>query len=113
MIGTIVAVLALVGAFFQVVAALGVLRMPDLFTRMHASTKAGTLGASILVAAVAVAFRTTSVTMRCLGLIVFLCLTAPVVAHMVGRAAYFYGGIRLWKGTGIIEVPQDPRQAEE
>lgn len=110
--GLIVA-LVLAGAFFMVVAALGVLRMPDLFTRMHAATKAGTVGASLLLIAVAVAFGTTSVTMRCLGIIVFLCLTAPVVAHIVGRAAYFSAGIRLWSGTSIIEVPQDAEQVEE
>lgn len=109
----VVAALVLTGTFFMVVASLGVLRMPDLFTRMHAATKAGTLGASILLMAAALAFRTTSVTMRCLAIIAFLCLIAPLAAHLVGRAAYFYGGIRLWQGTTINEVPQDPGQAEE
>lgn len=102
-----VSALILAGAFFMGVAALGVLRMPDLMTRMHAATKAGTLGASLLVVSVAVAFRTVSVAMRCVAIVVFLCLTAPVVAHMVGRAAYFFTRIPLWKGTAIIEVPRE------
>jgi multicomponent Na+:H+ antiporter subunit G len=111
-----VALVVLVGAFFMVVAALGVLRMPDLLTRMHASTKAGTLGATMLIVAVALAFRETSVTVRCLAIVVFLCLTAPVVAQVIGRVGYFELKVRLWKGT-IVEVPQDdpdgPQEREE
>jgi multicomponent Na+:H+ antiporter subunit G len=110
MIEALVSLLILIGAFFMAVAALGVLRMPDLLIRMHAATKAGTLGASILIVAVAIAFRTMSVTMRCIAIVVFLCLTAPVVAHVVGRAAYFTTRIRLWEGTTIVEVPRDPEQ---
>lgn len=101
-----VSLLVLSGAFFMVVAALGVLRMPDLLTRMHASTKAGTMGASLLLASVAADFRDSSVTMRCVAIIVFLCLTAPVVAHVIGRAGYFWTRVRLWQGT-IVEVAQD------
>jgi multicomponent Na+:H+ antiporter subunit G len=101
-----VALVVLFGAFFMVVAALGVLRMPDLLTRMHASTKAGTLGAVLLIASVALAYRETSVTMRCVAIVVFLCLTAPVVAQVIGRAGYFELKLRLWQGT-IVEVPQD------
>lgn len=108
-----IAVLILIGAFFMVVAALGVLRMPDLLIRMHASTKAGTLGASILILSVALAYQETSVTVRCLAIVLFLCLTAPVVAHVVGRVAYFSTHVRLWEKTTIVEVPQESEQAGE
>ncbi len=91
------------GAFFMIVAALGVLRMPDLLMRMHAATKAGTLGAGMVLIAVAVHYGELGIAMRAIATVVFLFLTAPVAAHMIGRAAYFVG-IRLWEGTFIDEI---------
>lgn len=87
----------------MLVAAVGVIRMPDLPMRMHAATKAGTLGAGLILAAVAVLYGDLGVTMRAVATIVFLFLTAPVAAHMIGRAAYFVG-IELWEGTRVDEL---------
>jgi multicomponent Na+:H+ antiporter subunit G len=84
----VAAVLVLVGAAFCVIAGIGVLRMPDVFMRMHASTKAGTLGAGLIMVAAAVAFDTTGAAARALGAMAFILLTAPVAAHVIGRAAY-------------------------
>ena len=87
----------------MLVAAVGVLRMPDLLMRMHAATKAGTLGAGLLLGAVAAYYEQLGVTMRAGATIVFLLLTAPVAAHMIGRAAYVVG-IELWEGTLLDEL---------
>jgi multicomponent Na+:H+ antiporter subunit G len=92
----IMAGLVLLGGFFCVVAGLGVLRLPDVLIRMHASTKAGTLGSGLILAAVAIFFADTATTTRALATILFLLITAPVAAHMIGRAA-FRSGIALWK----------------
>ncbi len=92
------AVLMLGGAFFVFVAALGAVRLPDLFLRMHAATKAGTLGAGIILIAALLVFDTTAVTTKSLLVFVFLLLTAPVAAHVLGRAAY-YDGVELWSRT--------------
>lgn len=86
--------LILGGALFMLVAALGVFRLPDLFMRMHAATKAGTLGAGLLLLAVAVHYGELGLTTRALATIVFLLLTAPISAHAIGRAAY-YSGVRV------------------
>lgn len=83
--------LMLTGALFMLVGGLGVLRMPDLFLRMSASTKAATLGTSSLLIAVAVYFGEVGVASRAVATIVFLLLTAPIAAHMLGRAGYFIG----------------------
>lgn len=99
----ITALLMSVGAFFMVVASLGVLRMPDLFLRMSASAKASTLGAGALLLAVAVHFGTVGVTTRAFATIVFLLLTTPIAAHMLGRAGYFVG-VRLVPTTFIDEL---------
>jgi multicomponent Na+:H+ antiporter subunit G len=107
----IAALLMLAGAFFVVVSALGALRMPDLFLRMHAATKAGTLGAGLILAAALVVFGTTAVTTKAVLTFVFLLLTAPVGAHVLGRAAY-YDGVPLWDRTEVDALKGKYDEAE-
>jgi len=101
------------GSLFSLVAALGMLRLPDTIMRMHAATKAGTLGAGLILIAEAVFYQEIGITLRALAAIVFLLMTAPVAAHLIGRAAY-YSGIKLWKKTCIDQLkdlyPQTGRQ---
>ncbi|BAU58453.1 Na(+) H(+) antiporter subunit G [Halorhodospira halochloris] len=92
------ALLLLLGGGLMLIAAIGALRLPDLLTRMHATTKAGALGASLTIAAVAVHFADVEITARALVIIVFIVLTAPVAAHVIGRAGYFVG-VPLCDGT--------------
>jgi multicomponent Na+:H+ antiporter subunit G len=99
----IAAGLMLTGATFSLLAAVGVLRMPDLFTRMQATTKSATLGAGCLMLGVTVNFGDLGVAARALAVILFLFLTAPVGSHMLGRAAYFLG-VPLWAGTHLDEL---------
>jgi multicomponent Na+:H+ antiporter subunit G len=70
--------------------------MPDLLTRMHATTKAGALGAGLIMLAVAVHFAEAAVVARAVGVILFIMLTAPVAAHAIGRAGYFVG-VPFWE----------------
>ena len=95
--------LMVIGAAFGLLASLGVIRMPDLFMRMQAATKASTLGIGCIVLAVAVHFGELGVTTRALAMIIFVVLTAPVAAHMIARASYFVG-VPLWEGTLIDEL---------
>jgi CPA2 family monovalent cation:H+ antiporter-2 len=96
-------ILMMIGASFGLLASVGVLRMPDLFMRMQAVTKASTLGIGCIVLAVAVQFGELGVTTRALATITFVFLTAPVAAHMIARASYFVG-VSLWEGTIIDEL---------
>ncbi|MBS3981714.1 MAG: monovalent cation/H(+) antiporter subunit G [Rhodobacteraceae bacterium] len=101
----VMATLILLGSLFCLAAGIGVLRLPDVLIRMHASTKAGTLGAGLVLSAVAVFFGDTGTITRAVSGILFLLLTAPVAAHMIGRAA-FKAGVPLWKtkvDEGVIE----------
>lgn len=95
--------LMIIGAAFALLAGAGVVRMPDLFMRMQAATKASTLGIGCIVLAVAVHFGDLGVTTRAVATIIFVFLTAPVAAHMIGRASYFVG-VPLWEGTIIDEL---------
>jgi multicomponent Na+:H+ antiporter subunit G len=87
MIAYVAGVLCLLGGAFAVIAALGILRLPDVLTRMHASTKAGTLASALILVAVAIEFREMGVTAKAVAAILFLMLTAPLAAHMLGRSA--------------------------
>ena len=91
----IAALLLLAGSLLMLLAALGALRMPDLLMRMHATTKAGALGSGLIMLAVAMFFGSAEVWARVLAIIAFIMLTAPVAAHMIGRAGYFVG-VPLW-----------------
>lgn len=97
------AALLVVGAFFMLLAGLGVLRLPDLFMRLQASTKASTLGVGCMLLGVAVHFQDLAVTARAVLVVAFFFVTAPVGAHVIARAAYAVG-VPLWKGTIIDEM---------
>jgi multicomponent Na+:H+ antiporter subunit G len=92
----------LLGSGFMLIASIGIIRMPDVFTRMQASAKAGTLGASCMLLGVAIHFNDLGVTTRALAIILFAFLTAPVGAHMIARAAHFVG-VEMWE-TRINEL---------
>ncbi len=112
---TLIAVLLTSGTFFALVAAIGVLRFPDIYMRLSAASKASTLGTSLILAAVALFFNSASVAGKVVAIIAFTLLTAPVAAHMLGRAAYF-SGEPLWKesvrdelgASGIWMQSDDP-----
>lgn len=92
----IVAVLLAVGSFFLLIGTIGLLRLPDVYNRMHATSKATTLGAASLFLAGAVYFGPKGPGLVSLVGIVFLFLTAPTGAHVISRAAQkmgvpFYG----------------------
>lgn len=100
--------LVVVGATLALLAGVGVVRMPDVFTRMQASTKASTLGLGCLLAALAIRHPDVSVVMKALSIAAFMMLTTAVSAHVIARAAA-RSGAPLWKGTLIDERPVEHR----
>ena len=96
--------LLMAGATLGLLAAVGVLRMPDVFTRMQASTKASTLGLGCLLAALVLQRPESSILIRAGSIAAFVMLTAAVAAHVIARAAALTGA-PLWKGTLIDERP--------
>lgn len=93
----------LVGAVLIFIAALGVARFPDLFTRMHAASKATSLGIGFMVAAVAIWLPSAGVITKAAAIILFFFLTTPIAAHMLSRAAYMLK-VPLWPETRIDEL---------
>ncbi|MDL2403850.1 monovalent cation/H(+) antiporter subunit G [Rhizobium mayense] len=87
----IVAFLLLAGALFSLVASIGIIRLPDLYSRMHAASKAGTVGSGLLLLAVGVHSQDLPILARALAGFVFFVLTAPISAHLLARAAHVAG----------------------
>ncbi|MGV8881820.1 MAG: monovalent cation/H(+) antiporter subunit G [Rhodoglobus sp.] len=82
------------GAFLSVAAGVGLVRFPDALSRLHAATKPQILGLIFVLAAIALGERSWSTLLVLAPVLVFQMLTAPISAHMVGRAGYRHGNFR-------------------
>jgi multicomponent Na+:H+ antiporter subunit G len=89
-IEVLVAACLLLGTFLMIITAIGLLRLPDVFCRMHAAGKAGTLGVVLIIlgAVIALAGTPNDVSVRGLLAVVFQFLTTPAATHLLARAAY-------------------------
>ena len=99
----LVALLLVSGALFMLLAAVGLVRLPDLYTRMSATSKAATLGASLVLLGAALHFGTAAAAGKAVVVVAFLFLTAPLAAHAIGRAGYRRRS-PLWEGTIADEL---------
>ena len=84
-------VLLLSGSFFCIVGGIGLIRLPDFFTRMHGAGITDTLGAGLLLAGLMVQAGLTLVTVKLVMIVVILLLTSPTATHAVARAARLAG----------------------
>lgn len=85
--------LILVGSAFGLSAALGLLRFPELFTRMHAAAKAGPLGAGMILLGVGCLSADFWTAVRCVLGVVFLIMVSPISAHLLARATRRTGSL--------------------
>jgi multicomponent Na+:H+ antiporter subunit G len=102
----VTAIVWLAGSAFALLAAVGLLRMPDVFTRMQASTKASTLGLACLLIGAAVQLGDFASFIRIAIIGAFVLLTTPVSGLVIARASYF-AGVPLWEGTALDERHRD------
>jgi multicomponent Na+:H+ antiporter subunit G len=79
--------LLLGGAFFLLTGALGMVRLPDVFTRMHAAGMADTMGAGLILAGLCVYSGVNLVTLRLILVLAFLWFTSPIATHALAKAA--------------------------
>ncbi|SCX19057.1 monovalent cation/H(+) antiporter subunit G [Agrobacterium rosae] len=105
-VAVFVTFLLLLGALFSLAAAIGLNRFPDLYTRLHAASKAGTVGSGLLLVAVGINSLDISILASSLAAFCFVVLTAPVSAHLLAKAAYQMG-YRLSGATVIDEFEAD------
>ena len=101
--------LLLIGLAFTLIGSIGLVRLPDFYTRIHAPTKATTLGVSGMLAAAALTLPGSAIAtgLKAALAIVFLFLTAPIGAHMLARAAR-RGQVAPTSATHVDEMPAQP-----
>lgn len=96
-------ILIIIGAAFVLVASAGLIRLPDVYSRMHAASKAGTLGSGVMLLALAVVSNDQATITRALAGILFFLLTAPISAHLLAKAAYA-AGYQLWDRSVLDQM---------
>jgi len=105
-------VLLIGGALLAFIAGLGILRFPDLLSRMHAATKPQVLGLMLLMAGLAIELRSVTVGMTLLLVVAFQLVTGPISAHMLSRAGYRTGKIEH-SLLIVDELTEDLERAEK
>lgn len=95
--------LAMIGVFFLLISAVGLHRMPDTLTRMHAATKASTLGTLLVIAGAACLAPHYAVKLGLLGL--FVLLTNPLSSSILGRSSYLKDG--FYNGAGVDALKKE------
>jgi multicomponent Na+:H+ antiporter subunit G len=106
------AIITLIGSIFLLLGALGLLRMPDIFNRMQAGTKASTLGTILFLIGIAFAQVDGATVGKLVILILFIIFTNPLSSHALARAAHFLG-IALSEKTVKDDLAKDEEGAKE
>lgn len=108
MLEIIAALIVLIGALFLLLAGIGLLRMPDIYNRMQAGTKATTLGSLLVFGGLAM--LNPDQWHKYLLLMIFIFLTNPISSHALARAAHFAGIPAVLKNFGSPETRRDDLQ---
>ena len=106
MIEVLFSLAVLGGGALLLLAAIGVLRLPDVYARLQAGTKAASLGLALVFGGTAVVATGAVSVWKLVLAIALQFATAPVAAHVIGRAAY-RSGAPMWEGTVIDELGRD------
>jgi multicomponent Na+:H+ antiporter subunit G len=99
------------GVFFVFVGAVGIIRLPDLYTRTHATSKSDTLGVVLSLAAAALVFETVEFQLKVVALLLFMLVTTPTATHAIARAA-FDQGIEPWTTESDTAGDEQPAGEE-
>lgn len=108
----VVAFFIIAGSFFAFVAAVGVIRLPDFYMKMHAATKAGAFGASLTLIGAALHFGTLRAIVTAIFIVTFFYLTTPVAAQTLAGAAY-RKGVKMWEKTRIDQLAESLKKASD
>lgn len=103
--------LLIAGTLFVALAAIGILRMPDIFTRLHAASKAATLGVACLGYALVLHFDEWAIGFRALAFGLVLFLTTPISTHLIARAAFAQAVKCRGEGAHLITSEESARSS--
>jgi multicomponent Na+:H+ antiporter subunit G len=109
--GAVVAAIVMaIGLCFNFLGCLGLVRLPDVYNRLQASTKCVTLGTLLILTGVIILFGFGSMGVKALLCLWFVAMTSPTAAHAIGRAAH-RGKIPLWEKSVCDEYAKDKEGA--
>jgi len=103
------------GVLFELFGAIGIVRLPDVYTRLQSATKCVTLGTCLILAGAAVGNPSATFIVKAVLCAVFIMLTFPVGAHALARGSHL-GGVKLWEKSVVNaydEVAEDIRRRGE
>ncbi|UII30589.1 monovalent cation/H(+) antiporter subunit G [Fulvivirga ulvae] len=104
-------VLLALGALFILLASVGLIRLPDIYTRMHATTKAPTLGIMLMLTGLCIYFPSFPTVIKSLLILIFIFLTIPVASHMIGRSAHMMN-TKKWKSTSRDDLEKSRKKPQ-
>lgn len=104
-----VIILVSVGLFFNFAGCIGLIRFPDIYNRLQASTKCVTLGTILILAALVFHFGWNSISIKAILCIAFILMTAPTAAHAISRGSH-RAGFPLWDRSIMDKYRDDTRQ---
>ena len=109
---TIGYILLTAGVAFDLFGCIGLVRLPDVYNRLQASTKAVTLGTAMILISVLFFTGFGAIGVKALLCIWFILITSPTAAHAISRAAH-RSGIKLWEGSVMDKYAEDREGAED
>ena len=101
-------ILITIGIFFNLFGCIGLIRFPDVYNRLQASTKCVTLGTILLLLGVAISCGSGAIAAKSLVCIVFILITSPTAAHAIAKGAHA-SGVPLWEKSIIDKYADDKK----
>lgn len=99
----LVSALILGGSIFMFIASVGIIRLPDFYTRNSASTKSISFGVALILVGVAVSYNETAVVLEILAMLLFIVIITPLSAHIIARTA-IKTNVPFWEKTNTEEL---------
>jgi len=102
-------ILITIGILFDIFGCIGLVRFPDVYNRLQASTKCVTLGTILLLVGIAVISGVGPIGTRAIICAVFILITSPTAAHAIAKGAYA-SGVKLWENSVVDKYGEDKEQ---
>ena len=99
-------ILITIGILFDIFGCIGLVRLPDVYNRLQASTKCVTLGTILLLVGIAVIQGPTGVSAKAIICAVFILITSPTAAHAIAKGSHA-AGIKLWKDSVVDKYAEE------
>ncbi|MDD5064880.1 MAG: monovalent cation/H(+) antiporter subunit G [Phycisphaerae bacterium] len=99
-------ILITIGIFFDIAGCIGLVRLPDVYNRLQASTKCVTLGTILLLIGVALVSNVAALNAKAIICAVFILITSPTAAHAIAKGAYA-SGVKLWENSVVDKYGKD------